>query len=163
MLSGSSAYRQATLVGVYTRVPPRSTNSRTNLTVGVTFTSTEPGGDLSLFIVFTPGTSSGGKSMASGLCRWLRREYPMILSNKENGISNDQASLAIGDYLKMQGIMSLPYAPWINRACRATLIERTGLLNFLTSLVTVMDKFQVQNNYSSVKEFFVKPFAAHRE
>ncbi len=40
------------------------TNSRTNLTVGVTFTSTEPGGDLSLFMAFTPGTSSGGN-------RWL--------------------------------------------------------------------------------------------
>ncbi len=47
MLSGSSAYSHATFVGVYTRVSSRSTNSRTNLTVGVTFTSTEPGGDLS--------------------------------------------------------------------------------------------------------------------
>ncbi len=51
-------------VGATTIVPPRSTNSRTNLTVGVTFTSTEPGGDASLFMAFTPGTSSGGN-------RWL--------------------------------------------------------------------------------------------
>ncbi len=50
--------------GVYTRVPPRSTNSRTNLAVGVTLTSKEPGGELSLFMAFTSGTSSGGN-------RWL--------------------------------------------------------------------------------------------